>query len=252
MRERIVVLIGHSNQRGIMFADRSVQGDNAVYCWYEGEEMRCCVGRAERVRERFVNDQKADRVPQEKDRHGALMLRLAAIALAAIAVTVIFLDNGPLTVAVSLVAIVGWFPAYAILSTGLHEYESDEVFEQFKRFHGAEHAAVACYRKSERGWTMNDLRSASWLEQECGTVYMATVLVWLLIVAVAILNVASLGVLKLVGVIFGSLILLALNTWFNPANPLKRVQLRVVSKPGDRELALASAALRKFQEVTGA
>lgn len=245
------MLTGHSNQKGIMFADRRVQGNNAVYCWYEGDEMRCFVGRVERVRERFVNDERADRVPQKKDKHGALMLRLAAIALAIIAVSIIFFDYGPLTVAAVLVAVVGWFPAYAILSAGLHEYESDEVFEQFKRFHGAEHAAVACYREQECGWTLRDLRSAPWLERECGTVYMATVLVWLIIVAVAILCVPMLGVLKLVGVIFGSLVLLVLNTWFNPANPLKRVQLRVVSKPGDRELVLASAALKKFQEIAG-
>lgn len=246
------MLSGYSSQRGIIFGDPSLEGDNSVYCWRDFAcgnptipEIQMLVGPYDEVIARFRADQKADEQEPEHDPHGRLMLKLTALALALIVAAAVLFDGAPVFGTV-VFAVVAWFPAYALLATRFHTYQTDEMFEQFRRHHGAEHAAFRASRKNKDSWVSDDLSKVSHYENECGTVYAAALLVWALIAGVAIANFPALGFLKTFGVLFGALVLLLLNTWFNPANPLKLAQYWAVARPAAAELELASRCLQEY------
>lgn len=231
-----------------MFGDPSLEGDNAVYCWRKQGEIQTLVGPYDHVHEIFRAEQKADQSESEKDPHGRLMLKLLAAAVALIAAAAMLLDGAPV-VGTLVFAVVAWFPAFVLFDTKHHDYETDEMFEQFRRYHGAEHAVVIARKKNEASWEGDDLTRMPYLENECGTVYMATLLVWALISGITIALFPHLGLMKTAGIIFAAMVLLLLNLWFNPANPLRRAQLRVVARPGAAELELASKCLQEFARL---
>lgn len=239
------MLRGFSSQKGIMFGDPALEGDNAVYCWRDQGEICTFTGPYDQIYEQFRAEQKADQVELEKDPRSRLMLKLLAFAIALIAAAAVLFD-GALVVGVVVFAVVGWFPSYAILATKYHDYETDEMFEQFRRYHGAEHTVVHAQGKSRPPWEIEDLAKLPYLENECGTVYMATLLVWALVAGIVIAYFPYLGFLKTLGVLFAATVLLMLNLWFNPANPLKLVQKRMVSRPTASELELAASCMQEF------
>ncbi|MBR3689615.1 MAG: DUF1385 domain-containing protein [Eggerthellaceae bacterium] len=236
---------GFSSQRGIMFGDPALEGDNAVYCWRDQEEIQTLVGPYDQVHKRFRADQETDQVELEEDPRNRLMLKLLVLAIVLIVAAVVLFDGAPVVGAV-VFAVIGWFPSYAILATKYHDYETNEMFEQFRRYHGAEHTVVHAQRKSNPSWKTEDLSKLPYLENECGTVHMATLLVWALVAGITIALFPYLGFLKTLGVLFAATVLLLLNLWFNPANPLKLVQKRVVSHPTATELELAACCMQEF------
>lgn len=296
---------GFSSQRGIMFGDPSLPGDNAVYCWYgaprsiavkSGEEsgkeigeasaegnaefsraeisgceefvegdkgaadcgsklltkphgLQTLVGPYDEVVARFKEDREADKVKPEKDPHIRVMLALLLVAVVLPFAVAALTEGAAPVVGAAVFAVVGWFPAYAIIAAPMHEYASDELFQQFRRHHGAEHAVSMMNRRKKPAWEVTDLRAMPWVERECGNVYMATLLVWALIAGIAIAFFPQLGLLKTAGALVGSLVLLLLNTWFNPWNPLRYAQLRMVAKPTDADLALASTCMQEFLRI---
>lgn len=246
---------GQSSQRGILFADGAATGDNAVYCCYEGGEIVCLTGPLEDLRPLFKSERDADKVPGAGKRGEALMLASCALMAVVVVLAGVFGSTMQVTAGALVFALVGAFPLMSLLTAGTHEFGDPALFEQLKRNHGAEHAALAYHRKTRRqgnwSWSLEELRECSHLDPECGTVYLGALLVWAAVAGVAIGCSGSLGALKVVGILVGAAVLLVLNTWFNPHNPLKLLQLCIVARPGDRELQLAAAGMQRLLEVTG-
>ena len=284
------MLSGYSSQFGVFFGDSDIEGDNAVYCWRSApgassgrsascvspasasDELCVMVGPYEEVRDRFRGDQDAGEIESDdNDRHGRLMLGLTAFALAFVVVIAVLFDGAPVFGAI-LFAIVGWFPAYALLATTGHDYKTDEMFEQFRRYHGAEHTVFYARKKKNEAclveggelsqeacvekryqfereghtWSLSELSEFPYLERECGTVYAAALLAWAVAAGVIIACSPYLGFLKTFGFLFAAAVLLLLNTWFNPLNPLKLAQWRMVSRPTPAELEVAAFCLQEF------
>lgn len=243
---------GQSSQRGILFADDALPGDNAVYCCYEAGEIICLTGPLGELRALFKSEMDADKVPGAGRRRDRCML--ASIGFMAALVAAAFMLGAPLEVRAGAVAfaLIGAFPLMALASCGCHEFGDDRTFAQLKRNHGAEHMAIAYHRRQKRkggNWSLEEIGACSHIDPECGTVYMASALLWAGVVGAAICAVGVLGIGGVLGLAAGAAVLLALNTWFNPANPLKLVQLRMVARPGTRELMLARAGMLAFIQL---
>lgn len=245
---------GQSSQRGILFADSSAPGDNAVYCCYQNGEITCLEGPADELRKLFKSEMNQDKSPRGERRKDIVSL-ISCLLMVAVVAGAVVLDGTPNVIAGALVfAVVGAFPLMSLSATCIHNLASPETFEQLKRNHGAEHAALACHRRHKKSpgatFTLERMRASSYIDPECGTVYMASILLWAAIAGVTLGFSAELGIAKAAGILVGALVLLVANIWFNPANPLKVFQLTMVARPTDRELALAAAGLQKLLEIT--
>lgn len=248
------MISGQSSQRGITFVDSEAEGQNAVYCCYQNDEIVCLTGRAEEIKKLFKSEMDSDKVPgkDKKTTRTMVGVLLIMVLLLAWAIGV----NGAPNVIVGVVvfAIVGSFPLFALASMDDHQFEQQDTFEQLKRNHGAEHVILAYHRKhikeTSPAWSIEELRKSDYIDPECGTVYLATLLVWSVVVSLTLCCINEVGLGGAVGIIIGSALLLIINAWFNPFNPLKLFQLRMVARPGDRELYLAAAGMQKLMEIT--
>ena len=249
------MLHGRSSQRGILFADTDVEGENAVYCCYQGDRIECLSGTFEDLKELFQSEKDADKAPDFSKRITRIVLGVLAFMVAVVVLAALFGGSAHAAAGAALFAAAGAFPLISFAVSSTHGFISDEVFSQFKRNHGAEHAVWGYRRKHgappAADCLIEELRACSHLDPECGTVYMASLLLWAAIAGVAVANLPALGVLKTAGVLVGAAVLLVLNTWLNPLNPLRLAQLHMVAKPGDRELLMAAAGLREFYRLVG-
>lgn len=245
---------GQSSQRGILFADTSAPGDNAVYCCYQNGQITCLEGPCDELRQIFKSEVAADKDPARGKQRTRIMLGALLFMIAVVALVAVVCGQPRAIAGAATFAVVGAFPLISLALTGTHELASQQMFDQLKRNHGAEHAAIAYHRKTKSlakpAWSVDELRSCSYIDPECGTVYMASILLWAAVAGIAIGLSADLGLAKTLGILAGTAVLLTLNLWFNPANPLKLVQLRMVSRPTDRELALAGAGMQRLVELT--
>lgn len=256
---------GRSNQRGILFVDPSMPGDNAVYCVRENGRPVCIAGPMSEIESLFKEDMKRDARP-EADREKNRILAGVILFMIAFVVAVVFLDGRPQAIAGTVVfAVVGAFPLLVIGFTRVHTHAPDD-FTRFRRHHGAEHAAFAYYRAASKRWdsldedkplpeeleaaiegcTADALASYDHRDPECGTVHSAGVFIWAIIAGMTIAHFDTFGILETVGIIAGSAVILFINTAFNPVNPLKAAQNAVVAKPDEEARELAAAGMRAF------
>lgn len=258
------MISGHSNQRGILFSDTSAEGDNAVYCWRDGDSVSYLAGPVDEMRKLFKDEMRADKAPSKRPALTRAMLFEALFMIALIVCSVVF-DGRPQVIAGAFVfAVIGSFPLLSLTSARLHEFRTDVMFEQLRRNHGAEHTVINYWEAekdradeeredaetTEEPWSINDIRSYSHFAKECGTVHMSSALIWAGITGASICFSAELGWPTTAEIILGSALALFLNTLLNPFNPLKLFQKMNVAKPTDSELEVAATGLQALIKIT--
>lgn len=234
------MISGFSNWNSILFRD----GDKAILCSYEGEEMVFKEGNSKDLYDEFVwiNDNGKD---PYKDKNIGKRMKIAVAIVFLIMMAVIFASDSFAPKAGAVIFFLsGWFPAMSLSALGVDSYKTG-LFEQFRKNHGAEHTVIAYERAEKAGWTLEEVREYSYVDPQCGSVYMASLLCWSIITGIAI------GIRPSWGLLISAIaaVLLFINTTSNKRNPFMKVQLPGVAKPTDRELMLAIEGMKRIKGI---
>ena len=147
----------------------------------------------------------------------------------------------------SVIFVMAFIPILGLVYASISLYESKDDFEQFKKYHGCEHACLKMLSK-EKEITIENIETSDIYDSECGTVYMGYILTLLAVIMLIVLNFAAIGFLKSIGIIVGTIIVLFINI-FNPYNPYKILQRNVVTRPTEREYILGLELIKKLKEI---
>ena len=245
----IVVLVifmirGISGVKGILLYETKLDEDNnAVYGYYEDNELNIIKGAYEELR--YL--QREHDYPYEKENNimHILMLGQLIVSVIFIILSIIYL---PLSYIIATIffCIATYFPIIGLIYAMIPMYNDKEVMEQFKRFHGAEHA-VGLHIDFEKELTIDSIQKEKYFDGECGTAYAQSAIVLTLVICFIIINFINLGFLKSIFMIFITIFILILNI-FNRYNPFFLIQSCVVSKPTDKEYILALEIGRTLKE----
>lgn len=235
---------GSSGCRGVILYNTEKQGENAVYGYYEGDKITIKKGK---YHDLLDEKTKIEKGVKRKDKlSNKIFVRLALVIIALIIAT-FMLTSFIKALFLSLVFVAAFVPVLGLFYANINRYEENEDYQQFRRYHGCEHACLEMISK-EKELTMENLRSSDIYNAECGSVYMGYFLTLLVVLAVVILNFGAIGFIKALITIVVTIVLLFLNI-FNPYNPYKLLQKNVVSKPTEKEYNLALELLKEFREL---
>lgn len=235
---------GISGSTGIILYDTDKKGDDAVYGYYEGSTITIKHGNHKELAD---IKKKIEAEFKRKDKIKDKIMWAVVIVTLILMVASFLLTSFVKGIFLSFILVGAILPTVGMFYANISLYENDEDFQQFRRYHGCEHACLEMMSK-ERELTMENLKASGIYDSECGTVYMGYALTVLAVAAVVVLNFGTIGFLKGIGAILATIILLFINI-FNPYNPYKLLQYRVVSKPTDKEYKLALELLKEIREL---
>lgn len=140
------MFMGHSSSRGIVIGDTARPVPNAVYgCWRDGKIV---LEKGEY--KSLVAAQKREAEPDDKpsEERGSGRLIFGVMGLLLLCCAVVWKLFGFVNFLAALVfSVLGYFPLMAILYARRNPYKTAELHEQFRRFHGCEHACVRLLTK---------------------------------------------------------------------------------------------------------
>ena len=235
---------GFSSCKGIVLYNTKKQGENAVYGYYEEDKIVVKKGNLEELREVQRKEEKPFK-PKDK-LNNKLFVILAVITLISIVVA-FALTSFFKGLFLSAIFVAAFMPILGLIYANISLYELKDDSEQFKRYHGCEHACINMLSK-EKEPTMENLKSLDIYDSECGTVYMGYILTVLFVAMVIVLNFGAIGFIKSIGILLATVIVLLVNV-FNPYNPYKILQKNVVSKPTEREYTLGLELIKTLKEL---
>lgn len=233
---------GFSGCSGIILYDTEKEGNNAVFGYYEGEEITIKTGFLEELKG-LKNEM--DKVYERKDKTETKVVLVLAVVIVALIIASFACMSFFKGLMISTILIAAYMPILVLCFANMNEYKSDEVRMQFRRYHGCEHKALRLITK-EKEVTIDNLKSMSIYNAECGTVYMGYVLFLLLIMALLVF--LSVSFLKALGIVILTIVLIILNL-FNPYNPFVILQKNAVAEPTEREYALGLELIKKLEEL---
>ncbi len=235
---------GFSSCDGIMFYDTAKQGDNAVYAYYQGDEIVTKKGTYAEIKDfRLRREEEYKRKDKSSEKvMGILFLIMMALIVLGFVFCSFFKG-----VFLALIFVASYIPVLGLCFVNMNTYENLELHEQFKRYHGCEHAVFNVLR-NEKEITMENIKSMNIYDPECGSVYMGYILTLFFILIIICLNFSVIGMLKAIGIIIISVVALFFNI-FNPLNPFMILQKNAVATPTEREYLLGLELLRKFKEL---
>lgn len=235
---------GQSGCTGIILYDTDKHDVNAVYGYYEGDKITIEKGNFEELKKRKTASEK---MLKRKDKlQTKLFVMLALITLGLIIGTFV-LTSFIKGLFLSLILIAAYIPTLGLLYANINLYEADEDYQQFRRYHGCEHACLEMLSKRKE-LTLENLKSSGIYDSECGTVYMGYFLTLIGVITIVGLNIQLIGFLKAVSIVLATIILLFINV-FNPKNPYKLLQRNVVSRPTEKEYVLGLELIKNFKEL---
>ena len=233
---------GSSGCYGIVIYNTDIDGENAVYGYYEGNEMRFETGTAEQMNEL--------RKKQEEgiDEKGVTAKTVVGCFLLFVVAAILGFVVLPLRVAVALLVflVLGYMPVMVIMGAQSGLYSDPEQRNSFRRMHGCEHAVVSALTK-EKPCEMEVLQGISCYDTECGTAYSGYVVA--LALEIALLIVFWPGLLKAAGIILLSVLVLLVMILLPKINPFTLIQHPVVLPPSERELQLRLEIMKKVKEL---
>jgi len=237
---------GFSGSQGLLVYNTKIKGDNAVLGYYEGENIRLQEGTCDVLRQ--VKD--AMEKPFEKQDGYVFKSMLVLFLIDAAAIfSAFFWGEFRMGLAVTVFAAGAYMPVLIVNFARHKKYISEEVREQFRMFHGCEHAAITMLTHAdEKGISMEQLKKSPIYDSECGTAYSGYAITLALVLALLIAFGGGLGVLKALGILLVTLVMLILNI-FNPYNPYLLLQRPVVTKPDERTYALAMTVCVRMREM---
>ena len=241
---------GFSGCCGIMLYETAKEGENGVYGYYENGDIVLKTGDHKELRKFKQKQEEPYKCTDKKDDKAVFFLMFIMLAFVA---AVFFLCPLRYFFGSLVLAAAAYMPILVLWFANMNTYDSEETRQQFRRFHGCEHALLSCFvhgkNDSKRVYELEDLRNASYYDPECGTVYCGYALLLLAVITIMVLNFSSLGLLKFIGILAGSVILLFINL-FNPLNPFKLLQKPAVAQPTDYEYELGLAVIKEFRRLT--
>lgn len=138
--------MGHSSSRGIVIGDTARPVPNAVYgCWRDGKIV---LEKGEY--KSLVAAQKREAEPDDKpsEERGSGRLIFGVMGLLLLCCAVVWKLFGFVNFLAALVfSVLVYFPLMVILYARRNPYKTAELHEQFRRFHGCEHACVRLLTK---------------------------------------------------------------------------------------------------------
>lgn len=237
---------GFSGSHGLVAYNTKLEGDNAVWGYYEGNHIKLLEG----SREELKQAQDAMEKPFEtKDGYVfKSMLVLFLIDLAAV-IGAFAWGSFRIGFAVTVFAAGAYMPLLIVNFARHKSYISDEYLQQFRMNHGCEHAAISMMTHSEeKGVSMDVLKKSPIYDSECGTAYSGYAITIALVLALLIAFGSGLGFLKAAGILLATVVILLLNI-FNPYNPYLLLQRPVVTKPDERTYELGLAICERLREM---
>lgn len=239
---------GHSGSRGFVIYKKKKEKTRAVYGYYVQDQMMFEEGSLEAMLELKRQNEEADKCEKDGLVKAMVILLLAMIgAVAATFVLGTFLQG----LAVMVFCAGSYLPMLIVYWARQQRYKTEELHQQFCRFHGCEHEVISWLTKyaGKEEATMEKLQKMPIYDAECGTAYSGYFITLATVAALLIANITTLGILKALGILFLTLIILFVNI-FNPYNPYKLLQRPVVSQPTEREYALAVAVIERLTKAT--
>ena len=235
---------GFSSCKGILLYNTKKQGENAVYGYYEEDKIVVKKGNLEELREVQTKEEKPFK---RKDKLKYKLMGILAVITLSSMIAAFALTSFLKGLFLSVIFAMAFVPILGLLYASISLYESKDDFEQFKKYHGCEHACLKMLSK-EKEITIENIETSDIYDSECGTVYMGYILTLLAVIMLIVLNFAVIGFLKSIGIIVGTIIVLFINI-FNPYNPYKILQRNVVTRPTEREYVLGLELIKKLKEI---
>lgn len=235
---------GQSGSQGFLIYKKKKTYEKAVYGYYEEDEMILLEGTLDEMT--AIKAEKDAQYRNQNDKLKHVMVITFFVML--IMVITAFVAGTFLQGFAGLIfAVGGYMPLMIIYQSRQNEYASEELFQQFRRYHGCEHAAISWLTKyaGKEEVTIEKLKKTSIYDPECGTAYSGYGLTLSFVIAVLTANLMTIGLLKALGIAVLTFVLLILNI-FNPYNPYKLLQRPVVVIPTDREYVLGVEMMKKL------
>lgn len=237
---------GFSGSHGLVAYNTKLEGDNAVWGYYEGNHIKLLEG----SREELKQAQDAMEEPFETKDGYVFKSMLVLFVIDLIAVISAFAwGSFRIGLAVTVFAVGAYMPLLIVNFARHKSYISEEYLQQFRMNHGCEHAAISMMTHSEeKGVSMDVLKKSPIYDSECGTAYSGYAITIALVLALLILFGGSLGFLKCIGILLLTVVILLFNI-FNPYNPYLLLQHPVVTKPDERTYELGLAICERLREM---
>lgn len=233
---------GNSGCYGIILYDTDIKGDNAVYGYYSGSEIRLETGTAEAMKAVREGQEKgvSDVADTVKTMAKVLFLYLAMVILAFVLL--------PLKMAVALLifCVVSCFPLMIITVARTGMYKDAELREQFRRYHGCEHEALKVLTNNEPA-EVDSFCGRRIYDAECGTAYSGYAIV--IALEIALMVIFWPGLLKAAGILLLTGIILLVLILVPRINPFMLLQRPVVLSPTEKEYLLAIEIIKKLREL---
>lgn len=229
---------GASSSQGIMIYDTSLDGDNAVYGYYDQDEIIVIKDTYQQLQHLFKEEDK-----RYKNHIDDTILYVLIFLLVFICVISFIVFSLKYFLIVLFLSICGFFPLLVLCYAHVNMYNDDEHYHQMRKYHGCEHALVQCL-SDHKDISLEELKKTSIYDSECGTVYSGTIL--LLLIYIAYLMMIDTSFFILLRNVIIAIILMFINL-FNPYNPLKIFQYHAVEKPTNKEYLLAMEIMKEFK-----
>ncbi|MBR3756065.1 MAG: DUF1385 domain-containing protein [Firmicutes bacterium] len=237
---------GVSGSQGILVYNTKLKGENAVLGYYEGNQIRLLEGRRDELQQTKDEMEK----PFKTDDRYVMKSMAALFVIDFVSIIGAFVWGGfRMGLAVTVFAAGAYMPILIVNFARHQNYISKDLREQFRMNHGCEHATISMMTRSDgEDISMEQLKSSSIYDSECGTAYSGYGITISLVLSILILLGGSLGLLKSLGILLLTLVMLLLNV-FNPYNPYLLLQRPVVTKPDERTYALGFAICERIREM---
>lgn len=235
---------GSSGCHGMVIYNTKLKDKNAVYGYYDGEEMRFKTGSAEEL-EAFKRQQRKLLTEGGGTGNGRMMIVMFFIFLAAVIWGFVILPVR-ISTALMVFAVLAYMPLMVIMVANKKMYADDRLQTSFRRFHRCEHAIISNLTKGKE-CTVESLVHGRIFDPECGTAYSGYAV--LLAAELAILIVFWPGVLRSLGIIVLTIVAIVVMILVPKINPFVLIQRPVVMRPTERECILGIEIVKRLKEL---
>lgn len=237
---------GFSGCKGIMLYDKDIkEQNNAVYGYYDNDEIVIIEGSYDEIfklKKDMDEEYKKDKDPVMK-----YMFILLVCYVFIVGISFFLFDLLTFT-AVLFFCICSYYPVLILIITLMNQFQNKEYNNQFKRYHGAEHAGLSLLSK-EKELTLENIKKENIYHTECGSAYTFMSIILCLIISYLIMHVFTIGLLKAIAIILISIIIMFI-CLFIPYNPFILPQLFLVNKPSEHEYLLAIALIERLKSLS--
>ena len=233
---------GSSGCYGMVLYNTKIEGDNAVFGYYNGEDICLKTGTLEAMK--ALKDSMDEDVPRASNTGRSLVV-MFLVYIAAVVAGFIML---PLKVAFALLIFCAgsYFPLLVIIGARAGLFKDPELRDQFRRYHGCEHAAMNALSERKPA-EMKTFEKPQIYDPVCGTAYSGYAVT--LAIELALLVIFWPGLLKAVAILLLTGIVLVVMILIPRINPFVILQRPVVLPPTEREYLLAIEIMKKLREL---